>query len=775
MSKYLVIVESPSKSKTIKKYLGKDYVVEATVGHIKNLPKSKISVDFEKDFEPVYEIIEGKQKVLSVIQKAAKNAEKVYVATDPDREGEAIGADIADEIKAINPNIYRVLFNEITKTGVENAMTHLRKIDYHLVESQTARRVMDRILGYKLSPFLWKVLYYGLSAGRVQSVALKLICEREEEIVKFIAKEYWSIHGTFVKTSANSRSFNAKLFKIDGDTLKFNGENPCINNIDEAHKITEELKKCKFKISDIIVKDVKRNPPVPFITSSLQQFASSKLGFAPKRTMSLAQKLYEGVEINKGEGNIGLITYMRTDSTRISAEAKDAAADFIKKNFGQEYLSDINKKSVNKKANVQDAHEAIRPTDVFIKPEDLKKLDKDLISLYTLIWNRFLASQMAPAVMIQKTVIIDSINLGMSQKRYYFRATGTEIKFSGYLKIFEDLNEENGKDEDEDNPLLPLDLLKGDELKNISMSKDQHFTNPPPRYTESSLIKQLDALGIGRPSTFAFIVSTVIDRKYVDLIERRLFATDLGIAVYKILAKHFSDVIDYKFTARMEEELDTIANNEATYLQVLNDFYEPFNKDLLAAEKLVKGIKQDLIERTEIDCPECGKETGAKMIKKWSRNGLFLSCERYPKCHAAMPLIKDNDNEIITDHTTNMKCEKCGAAMILRVGKFGKFYGCSNYPKCNGVKPFTLGIKCPKCNEGEIIERKGGRAKRTFYGCSSYPKCDFISNYEPVIQECEQCKNNYLVKKISKKDGNYLECPSCKSKVLEVIEEQTQT
>ncbi|HEY5533518.1 MAG TPA: type I DNA topoisomerase [Ignavibacteria bacterium] len=774
MSKYLVIVESPSKAKTIKKYLGTDYIVEASVGHIKNLPKSKLSVDFEKNFEPTFEIIEGKHKILKVIQSAAKGSEKVFIATDPDREGEAIGADVADEIVKINPNIFRVLFNEITKSGVENAMKHPRKIDYHLVESQTARRVMDRLLGYKLSPFLWKVFYYGLSAGRVQSVALKLICERELEIEQFTPKEYWSIHGTFIKTSANSKSFNAKLFKINGENLKFNGEEPRVRNIDEAYKILEELKNCKFRISDIIVKEVRRTAPVPFITSSLQQSASSKLGFAPKRTMSLAQKLYEGIEIHKGEGNIGLITYMRTDSTRISLDAQKAAADYIEKNYGKEYLVDNSiKKSTKKKANVQDAHEAIRPTDVNIKPEDLKKLDKDLIALYTLIRNRFLASQMSPAIMTQKTIIIDSISMGTSQHKYFFRATGSEIKFAGYLKLFEDLSEDIVKDEEEDNPSLPLDLAINDILKSISMIKEQHFTNPPPRYTESSLIKQLDALGIGRPSTFALIVSTVVDRKYVDLKEKRLFATDLGMAVNGVLAKYFFDVIDYQFTAKMEEELDTIANNKATYSDVLHDFYHPFYKDLLTAEKIVKDIKLQLIEKTDIDCPECGKETGAKMIKKWSRNGLFLSCESYPKCSAAMPLIKDDANEIITDHSTNMVCEKCGAGMILRVGKFGKFYGCSNYPKCNGVKPFTLGIKCPKCAEGEIIERKGGRMRRVFYGCSKYPNCDFISNYEPVIQECESCKNGYLVKKVTNKDGNFLECPVCKAKIKEDSEVQT--
>jgi DNA topoisomerase-1 len=768
MAKSLVIVESPSKAKTINKYLGKDYVVEATVGHIKNLPKSKISVDIENSYQPNYEIIEGKEKVVDNLKSLAKKADDIFIATDPDREGEAIAADIADEIRAINKNIKRVLFNEITKSGVESAMQNPRTIDEDLVESQMARRVMDRILGYKVSPFLWKTFYFGLSAGRVQSVALKLICEREEEIRTFVPKEYWSIEGVFSKLSGNTKPFSAKLYKINDDTLKFNGEEPKIKNIDEAFKIIEDLKGNKYRITDIQVKEVKRNPPAPFTTSVLQQTASTRLGFAPKKTMMLAQKLYEGVEVKKGEGNVGLITYMRTDSTRISEDAVKSAREFISDTYGEKYMGIPGKQAGAKGKKVQDAHEAIRPTDVTRTPDSLK-LDKDLMSLYTLIWKRFVSSQMSQAIFDQKTIIIKALSPKGNRVTYLFKATGSVVKFSGFLKVYEENKEELDTDE-EDFSIIPEDLKVEDMLNAVSMQKEQHFTNPPPRYTESSLIKQLDTLGIGRPSTFALIVSTVIDRKYVDLKERKLYATNLGITVNKILSQHFSDVIDYSFTAKMEEELDTIANGDSSYKAVLDDFYIPFSKDLNQADSVAAEIKKQLTERTDVTCPECGAETGAKMVKKWGRNGQFMACERYPKCKCSMPLEEEHQENVKI--AEGVKCDLCGADMVVKAGRFGKFYGCTNYPKCKGVKPITLGIKCPKCKEGEIVERKGGKGRRTFYGCTRYPDCDFITNYMPVIQDCTNCGNNYLVKKTTKKDGDFLECPQCKTK-FDIKKEET--
>lgn len=765
MEKSLVIVESPSKAKTINKYLGKDYIVEATVGHIKNLPRNKINIDLENGYTPTYDIIEGKEKIVKNIRELAKSCKNVFIATDPDREGEAIAADIADEIIKVNKNIKRVLFNEITKSGVEKAMSSPLDIDDKLVESQMARRVMDRILGYKVSPFLWKTLFFGLSAGRVQSVALKLICEKEDEIKKFVSKEYWSIFGIFSKPSGGSKSFNAKLYKIDDDIIKYNGDEPCIHNIDEAHKVIENLKNNKFKITDIQVREVKRNAPLPFTTSVLQQTASTKLGMAPKRTMQLAQKLYEGVEIKKGEGNIGLITYMRTDSTRISDDAKDIANKFITDNYGKEYVSNVVRTGSKKVVKAQDAHEAIRPTDVMLTPEQMKKLDKSLLSLYTLIWQRFVSSQMTPAVFDQKTILIKALNPSGNKVTYIFKATGRVAKFLGFLKVYEEiLEDQNNIDEDDDLSLLPDDLNVDDMLKAANINKEQHFTSPPPRYTESSLIKQLDALGIGRPSTFASIVSTVIDRKYVDLVERKLFATELGSQVNKILQEYFPDVINTQFTAGMEEELDTIANGENSYKNVLDDFYIPFNKDLQIADAAAPNIKKSLIEKTDIKCPDCGDETGATMLKKWGKNGLFYACEKYPKCKGTLSY--ENNEPIEQKPVENIICPVCSGEMLMKIGPFGKFYGCINYPKCRGIRPITLGIKCPKCKTGELLERRGGKRRTLFYGCTNYPDCDFIENSMPVIKNCEHCDNNYLVLKKTVKDGEFLYCTKCKNKEL---------
>lgn len=768
MKKSLVIVESPSKAKTINKYLGKDYVVEATVGHIKNLPRNKINIDIENNYEPTYSIIEGKEKVVTRIKDLAKSSNIVFIATDPDREGEAIASDIADEIVKVNKNIKRVLFNEITKAGVESAMNNPLDIDDKLVESQMARRVMDRILGYKVSPFLWKSFFYGLSAGRVQSVALKLICDKEEEVKKFIPKEYWSIFGIFSKPSGSSKSFSAKLYKIDDEIVKYNGDELCIHSIDEAHKILEDLRNNKFRITDIQIKEVRRNPPLPFTTSVLQQTASSKLGFTPKRTMQLAQKLYEGVEIKKGEGNIGLITYMRTDSSRLSDDAKKMATDFIVKNYGEEYVSNIVREGKQKAVKAQDAHEAIRPTDVNMVPELLKKLDKSVLSLYSLIWQRFVSSQMMPAVFDQKTIIIKAINPTGNKVDYVFKAVGRVNKFLGFLKVYEELLDEQSNNEEEDDiSILPDDMNIGDMLKSANLNKQQHFTSPPARFTESSLIKQLDALGIGRPSTFASIVSTVIDRKYVDLIERKLFATELGLQVNKILQEYFPDVINTKFTADMEEELDTIANGENSYKNVLDDFYIPFNKDLHMAEAAAPEIKKSLIEKTDIKCPECGENEGGLMLKKWGKNGLFYACNRYPKCKGT--LSHEDNAPIEQKPIENLTCPLCKSEMLLKVGPYGKFYGCVNYPKCKGILPVTLGIKCPKCNKGEILERRGGKRRTIFYGCTNYPECDFIENSLPVLTTCENCGNNYLIKKKTVKDGEFLYCTKCKHK--EVLNE----
>ncbi|MCI0450125.1 MAG: type I DNA topoisomerase [Chlorobi bacterium] len=773
-NKSLVIVESPSKAKTVNKYLGRAYKVVASVGHIKNLPKSKISVDFENDYELTYEIIPGKEKVISEMKSFSKDAENIYIATDPDREGEAIAYDIADVIKngtnGKNSKIFRVLFNEITKKGIEEGINHPLKIDNKLVSSQQARRALDRIVGYKVSPFLWKVIYYGLSAGRVQSVALKLICEREEEIRSFIPTEYWSILADF-KDRDKNKIFESKLIEKNEVSFKFNGEDPRIEDEKQADEILTDLKTKHFKVSDISKKEVRRNPYPPFITSSMQQDASVRLRFAPKKTMMLAQKLYEGIDIGE-EGLTGLITYMRTDSTRLSNDSVSEARGYISEKFGKEYLPESPKVYTKKGNNTQDAHEAIRPTSVWRTPESLKKhLTADLYKLYDLIWKRFVASQMESSVSDQVTLLIDSFEESHNGKKinsYRFKTTDTKIKFKGFLALYEDIFEEVEENEDEHS--IPEEIEVGDILDLQELFKKQHFTSPPPRYTESSLIKQLDNLGIGRPSTYALIVTTIINRTYVELKERKLYATELGETVNKLLSKYFEDVINVKFTAQMEEELDKIAEGELTYKNVLNDFYLPFNLDLEFLNKQTKEIKQSLIEKTDIDCDKCGK----KMIIKWGRNGRFLSCSNYPKCKNAKPLPGEQQEH---DELAEGKfCNVCGAQMVVKSSKYGKFLGCSRYPECKNIQPITLGIKCPKCGEGEILERRAQKSRKIFYGCTRYPDCDFIANSKPREIKCEMCGNNYMLERYSKKKGEYLQCPQCKHEIqTEDTKEAVQT
>lgn len=760
MAKSLVIVESPSKAKTINKYLGKNYKVIASVGHIKNLPKSKISVDFDNDYELTYETIPGKEKVIAELKELSVGADKIFIATDPDREGEAIAFDIAGEVKGKNSNIYRVLFNEITKKGVEEGINNPLQIDEKLVSSQQARRALDRIVGYKVSPFLWKVIYYGLSAGRVQSVALRLICEREEEIRQFVPSEYWSVLANFRDRDKN-KVFESKLISKNDTSFKFNGDDPKIKDEAEAIEIVKDLGAKHFRVSDIIKKEVKRNPYPPFTTSSMQQDASVRLRFAPKKAMMLAQKLYEGIDIGE-EGLTGLITYMRTDSTRLSTDAVSEARGYIKETFGKEFLPSAPKVYSKKKENTQDAHEAIRPTSVWRTPESLKDdLTPDLYKLYELIWRRFVACQMQNSVSDQITLLIDSFSESENGKKlnaYQFRTTDSTIKFKGFLALYDDVFEEE-KEDTEDEFSIPEEIEIGDLLDLKELFKKQHFTNPPPRYTESSLIKQLDNLGIGRPSTYAMIVSTIINRTYCDLRERKLYATELGETVNKLLATHFADVINAKFTALMEEELDKIAEGELTYKKVLNDFYLPFNLDLEYLNKKTKEIKESLIEQTDIVCDKCG----GKMLIKWGRNGRFLSCGNYPKCKNAQPL--PGEQQEYNELAEGKFCIQCSAPMVVKSSKYGKFLGCSNYPDCRNIQPITLGIKCPKCGEGEILARKALKSKKTFYGCTRYPDCDFISNSKPRETKCEMCGSSYMLEKYSKKKGEFLECPGCKHKV----------
>jgi len=747
----LIVVESPSKAKTINKYLGKDYVVEASVGHIKNLPKSKIGIDVENGFTPEYETIKGKDEVIARLRDHAGKASAVYIATDPDREGEAIGWHIAKEIEDKNTNIYRVLFHEITERGIAEAMQHPMKINENLVNSQQARRAMDRLVGYKISPFVWKTVFYGLSAGRVQSVAVRVICEREEAINSFMPEEYWSIVAEF--EVAGSDPFLTKLFKVAGD-------DPTIGDATTAEGYVADIRKQSYAISDIQRKPVRRNPPAPFITSTLQQEAARRLRFTSKRTMMLAQKLYEGIELGE-EGRVGLITYMRTDSTRLSEDAVKEVREHIYTNYGKEYLPH-EPRLFKKGKSSQDAHEAIRPTYAKYAPKVVKKyLDPEMFELYELIWNRFVACQMSAAIFDQLTVDVKGGD-------YLFRATDTMPQFRGFLQVYDDVVDETEKSGDED-PVskLPTTLKLADRASLTNLIPNQHFTKPPGRFTESSLVKELEAQGIGRPSTYALIVDTIQARKYVEQRERRLYPTELGIAVNRILVHNFPHLFNVAFTAKMEEELDTIAAGKQSYRKVMEDFYHPFIKDVEGVEKKSAAIKKSLQEKTEEICELCGKQ----MIIKWGRNGRFMACSGYPSCKNTRPLPGEQEQ---TKHMAGMKCELCGADMLVKGGRYGAFMGCSNYPTCKNTKPISIGVACPKCKDGYVIERKTKR-KRIFFGCSRYPDCDFASWDKPVARACDTCGNAYMVIKFSQTRGDYLNCPSCKAEIAkeEPVERET--
>ena len=733
MSKDLIIVESPSKAKTINKYVGKKYIVEATVGHIRNLPKTKLGIDIENGFEPSLLNIRGKGDIIKKIKSLAAKSDKIYIATDPDREGEAIAQDVVDILTAAQKEkIERVLFNEITKKAVNEALKNTIKIDEHLVTSQRARRVMDRIIGYQVSPFLWRAVIeaYGssLSAGRVQSVALRLICEREDDIEKFIATEYWSIVAVF--TTEKGEELRAKLYEVNGKQIKvppkpqmtdedwdeFLKTNFAITKAELANQIAETLRsKDNFYISDLTKKESRKNPYPPFITSSLQVEASRKLRYRSRRTMMLAQQLYEGIDLG-AEGTTGLITYMRTDSTRLSEDVVSEARNFINEKYGAQYLPEKPKTYEQKnKKNVQDAHEAVRPTSLKYTPEFVKEfLDEAQFKLYELIWKRFIACQMESARLETTTVSVAS-------DEFVFRSSGTTILFDGYMTLYdEDL--EDKEDQNGNGLLIPAGLEINQKMGLKELNPNQHFTKPPPRFTESSLIKELESNGIGRPSTYASIMGTIIDRKYVEQIERKLIPTELGRKVNTILVKNFSNIFNVNFTAKMEEELDLIADGEIGYLKVLNDFYEPFSKTLKEVEANLEKIK----------CDKCGSDMDIKM----GRFGKYLACTNYPECKNIKSLKEFAPNGGAPEPTGD-ECPKCGSKTVYREGKFGRFIGCEKYPDCDFTKIVTLGLKCPKCSDGEIITRRTKRGK-IFYGCNRYPDCDYASWTMPKPKEEEE-------------------------------------
>jgi len=738
MSKNLLIVESPAKSKTLKKFLGRQFDIMATVGHVIDLPKSRIGVDVDDDFKPEYVVIEGKDKVIKELRAAARKAQNIYLAPDPDREGEAIAWHVANSFKQarVKAHVKRIAFNALTKKAVTEAFDHARDINLDLVNAQQARRILDRIVGYKVSPFLWQTVARGLSAGRVQSVALRIVCEREEQVRAFVPQEYWEI---LVKLANKSgQVFTAKLAKIDD-------ENPALPNEKAANKVIEELKKAKLIVSDVKIGTKKRFPSPPFITSTLQQDAATKLYFAPQKTMRIAQALYEGVELKTESGSIGLITYMRTDSVRVEPEAITEAREYIKAEFGKKYLPKEPRIFKTGKS-AQDAHEAIRPTYLDYPPEKLKKsLTPDQYKLYSLIWDRFIASQMESAE-------YDTVSVDITAGKYLLRANSLNLKFDGYLKLYRESNGNGNGDGEQKEEIPPLEV--GDKLKAMDFDPSQHFTKPPARFSEASLVKELEAQGIGRPSTYAQIISTLKQRKYVELIERRLQPTELGFAVTKVLVTNFEKIFDVSFTATMEEELDEIEEGQTEWTKVLNEFYQPFASTMSSLKKKTKQIKASLVEKTDEVCEKCG----SPMIIKWGRNGRFLACSGYPECKNTKPI--NGTEEAVT---SDQKCTLCGAPMLIKSGRYGKFLGCSNYPNCKNTQPLTTGVACPKdkCS-GQVVERRG-RGGRTFYGCSRYPKCDFVSWYKPVNQKCPVCGHPYVVEKTTKAKGFHHFCPQCKA------------
>jgi DNA topoisomerase-1 len=747
MAQAVVIVESVAKTKTIKKFLGKDYQVLSSVGHIKDLPKNKLGVNIKDDFEPQYITIRGKGKILTELKKAAEVADKVYIATDPDREGEAIAWHIFQEIKSKNSRIQRILFNEITERAVLEAIKNSQSIDVDKVEAQKARRVMDRLVGYQVSPILWQTIYRGLSAGRVQSVALRLIVEREREIKAFIPQEYWSI--TAHLQGEKSNPFFSNLIKIKNKKID-------IKNEQTAKDIVYDLKSKTFIIKNITKKEISRKPAPPFTTSTMQQEAARRLGYTAKRIMAIAQQLYEGVELG-AEGSVGLITYMRTDSTRIADEALLAARDYIANAYGLEYLPKQARIYKTKKS-AQDAHEAIRPTSMKREPRTIKKyLTAEQYKLYELIWNRFVACQMSDARLDQTTIDIIAGQMVKNQvsEDYLFRTTGSIIKFRGFLQAYEDYKE-NGKDSEnngEQQQNVPKELRVGEILSLLELIPKQHFTKPPARYTESSLVKELDNLDIGRPSTYALIISTLLARKYVEKNGRQLHPTELGFTVNDILIQNFPSIFNVKFTALMEEELDKIESREKDFTTVMNDFYNPFSHALETIDSKKDSIRESLIKDTQEICPECGKP----LIIRWGRNGKFIGCSGYPECRYTRPLEQEKTE-------TDEVCEKCGKPMVVKQGRFGRFLACSGYPECKNNKPFSLGIPCSKENcFGTIVERRTKRGK-VFYGCSNYPNCDFASWYLPVATPCKNCGSPYLEQRSTQQQGNFLYCPNCKTK-----------
>jgi DNA topoisomerase-1 len=810
--KSLVIVESPAKAKTIQKYLGKGFSVEASLGHVKDLPKSTLGVDTDDEFATDYVVIPGKEKVLAKLKKMALGMDAIYLAPDPDREGEAIAAHLAgeldtnghgkkakkkkkkDEVEAAPPRIQRVTFNEITKRAVQAAFEHPRAIDQNLVDAQQARRVLDRLVGYQVSPLLWDKVRRGLSAGRVQTVALRLIVEREREIKAFEKKEYWTIDAHLA--ASKPPSFDARFVGKGEEKIE-------VTNGEDAEKIRAALEKADWLVRSVEKKERRRNAAPPFTTSKLQQDSSRKLRFSVKRTMMIAQRLYEGVELGE-EGQVGLITYMRTDSTRVAPEAIQEVREYVGKEYGAAYLPET-PNTYKEKKEAQAAHEAIRPTSAMRHPDQVKQyLKEDEFKVYKLIWQRFVASQIMPAVFDQTTVDIDAKS---KAETFWFRVTGSVLKFDGFLRIYEESKE--GKDEEDEELKHKLPALEaGQKLTLKELKPEQHFTEPPPRYNEASLVKELEERGIGRPSTYSAILSTIQERQYVQKLGGKFTPTEIGLVVTDLLVENFRDIFDVAYTAHLEEELDDIEEGKEKWTDTLAEFYKKFTKDLKYAEKHMENIKR-MEKPTDEKCENCGaplvikwgkhgsfyacstydkedpntckftkenpinlpdldsadvQETtqeeycencGRVMVLKRGRFGQFMACTGYPDCKTTRRL---DQGKKVPDIPLDELCPKCGRNMMIRHGRFGEFTACSGYPECKYVKQNFIGVKCPECKDGELVEKRA-RKGNTFYGCGNYPKCKFTSAHKPIAEKCPSCGSEYLVEK-NLKAGPVIACPN---------------
>jgi len=758
VAKKLIVVESPTKTKTLSKFLGRDYEIAATKGHILDLPPKKLGVDPEDGFSLQYEVIDGKKAVIKSLQSAAAKAEIIYLAPDPDREGEAIAWHVAQELKRVKCPIKRATFNEITKSAVLRGLETAGELDVKKFNAQQARRVLDRLVGYMVSPFLWKAVCKGLSAGRVQSVALRLVCEREEAIRAFTPQEYWSITAELGK--ATKDSFAAELARIDGEKISLSNEASAAQIVELLSPEKEQGRSAVFSVIEISKQKKAKHPFPPYITSTLQQDAARRLRFSPKKTMMVAQELYEGVEMGD-KGSVGLITYMRTDSVRVAAEATAEARKLIETTYGKPYRPDT-PRAYKTKGRSQDAHEAIRPTYFDLSPDKVKGyLSRDQHRLYELIWQRFIASQMSSASVLRTTITVNATNPVHAPGRVFeFKAGDETIVFDGFLRVYQDLPEENGNGE---KPTKLPELNEGEKLNCYTLRPEQHFTKPPARFTEAMLVRELESNGIGRPSTYAQIIATILARNYVTLDKRALAPSELGETVNRVLVQSFPDVFNVKFTARMEEELDKIEEGEDDWKDVLQDFYTPFQKSLKKVQAKAGEIKASTQDASDQVCEKCG----SPMVVKWSKTGRFLACSGYPECRNTKPLANGEPAPETTE-----KCEKCGSPMVMRVGRFGPFLACSAYPECKTTKALSTGVKCPQpgCS-GHLVQRRSKKGK-VFFSCSCYPKCTYATWDKPVDQKCPACNHAFMVEKNTKARGVHRQCPACKHIIEEPVESE---